>query len=300
MKKILITGANGLLGQSLVDIFQKKYTMIATGVEDRSMHPNQNVKYQILDISNFNQSKDLINKFAPDVIINAASFTQVDACENQRELCWQINVKGVENLANLCRRYDIHLIHYSTDYVFDGKKGPYSENDRPHPLGYYGKSKLASENVLRQIACPFTIARTCVIYGNAVQVKKNFYLWILENLQKKLPLKVVTDQYNNPTLAEDLALGTELVIQASLLGTLHLAGKEYLNRFDFAVSIAKFFDLDANLIHPIETAQLKQASPRPMYGGLKIDKAIEMLQYEPRTVNNTFSFLKWKMNRNDR
>lgn len=300
MKKILITGANGLLGQSLVDIFQKKYTMIATGVEDRSMHPNQNVKYQILDISNFNQSKDLINKFAPDVIINAASFTQVDACENQRELCWQINVKGVENLANLCRRYDIHLIHYSTDYVFDGKKGPYSENDRPHPLGYYGKSKLASENVLRQIACPFTIARTCVIYGNAIQVKKNFYLWVLENLQKKLPLKVVTDQYNNPTLAEDLALGTELVIQASLLGTLHLAGKEYLNRFDFAVSIAKFFDLDANLIQPIETAQLKQASPRPMYGGLKIDKAIEMLQYEPRTVKNTFSFLKWKMNRNDR
>ena len=300
MKKILITGANGLLGQALVDLFQKKYVMKATGVEERGIYPIEDVSYQTLDISNFNQCKDLVNQFAPDVIINAASFTQVDACEDQRELCWQINVKGVENLANLCRRYDIHLVHYSTDYVFDGKKGPYSENDRPHPLGYYGKSKLASENVLRQIACPFTIARTCVIYGIAVQAKKNFYLWVLESLRNKLTLKVVIDQFNNPTLAEDLALGTEQVIQSSLLGTLHLAGKEYLNRFDFAVSIAKFFNLDTNLIQPIETAQLKQSSQRPVYGGLKIDKAIDILQYEPRTVQNTFAFLKWKMERNGR
>jgi len=198
----------------------------------------------------------------------------------------------------LCRRYDIHLVHYSTDYVFDGKKGPYSENDRPYPLGYYGKSKLASENVLRQIACPFTIVRTCVIYGIAQQVKKNFYLWILESLKKNLPIKVVTDQFNNPTLAEDLAIGTEQTIQTSLLGTLNLAGKEYLNRFDFAVAIAKFFNLNSDLIQPVETVQLKQPSPRPVYGGLKIDKAIDEIQYGPRSLQDSFGFLNWKMERN--
>jgi len=300
MKKILITGANGLLGQALVDILKDKFVIAATGVEDLSAHDVAKVDYSSLDISNFTQCKDFINQFAPDVIVNAASYTQVDACEDQKELCWQINVKGVENLANLARRYDIHLLHYSTDYVFDGKNGPYAEDDRSHPLGYYGKSKLASENVLRQIACPFTIIRTCVIYGLGEQVKKNFYVWILESLKGNNTITVVTDQYKYPTLAEDLARGSEQVINHGYQGTLNLAGKQYLNRFDFALSVAKFFELDSNLIQPIKTARLKQASPRPEYGGLKIDKAVEVLDYEPRTVEESFIFLKWKMEKNER
>ena len=300
MKKILITGANGLLGQALVDILKDKFVITATGVEDLSAHVVPKVEYSSLDITNFTQCKDFINQFAPDIIVNAASYTQVDTCEDQKELCWQINVKGVENLANLARRYDIHLLHYSTDYIFDGKNGPYAEDDRSHPLGYYGKSKLASENVLRQIACPFTIVRTCVIYGLGSQVKKNFYVWILESLKGKNSITVVTDQYNNPTLAEDLARGSEQVINRGYQGTLNLAGKQYLNRFDFAIFVAKFFELDSNLIQPIETARLKQASPRPEYGGLKIDKAIKVLDYEPRSVEESFIFLKWKMGKNER
>lgn len=298
MKKILITGANGLLGQALIDVLKDKYVVTPTGVEDTSAHQLPEIEYTSLDITNFEQCKDYINQFAPDIIVNAASYTQVDACEDHKELCWQINVKGVENLANLARRYDIHLVHYSTDYVFDGKKGPYTEDDRSHPLGYYGKSKLASENVLRQIACPFTIVRTCVIYGLASQVKQNFYVWILESLKGKKSITVVTDQYNNPTLAEDLARGTEQVIQQSWVGTLHLAGKQYLNRFDFALSVAKFFELDTDMIQPIKTASLKQASPRPEYGGLKIDKAVKILDYEPRSIEESFIFLKWKMEKN--
>jgi dTDP-4-dehydrorhamnose reductase len=300
MKKILITGANGLLGQALVDILKDQYVILASGVEEESVHEVPKIKYTPLDISNLRQCRELINQFVPDVIVNAASFTQVDACEDQKELCWQVNVKGVENLANLARRYDVHLIHYSTDYIFDGKKGPYAEDDRSHPLGYYGKSKLASENVLRQIACPFTIVRTCVIYGLGSQVKKNFYVWILENLKGNKSITVVTDQYNNPTLAEDLARGSEQIIRRGYLGSLHLAGKQYLNRFDFAVSVAKFFELDSKLVQPIETVKLKQASPRPEYGGLKIDKAIENLSYEPRSIEESFIFLKWKMGKNGR
>jgi dTDP-4-dehydrorhamnose reductase len=299
MKKVLITGSNGLLGQALFQLFQKKFRILATGIEDNSQFRTNENDYQILDITDIEKCKDVINGFRPDVIVNAASFTHVDECENKKELCWQINVKAVENLANLARRHDIHLIHYSTDYVFNGKNGPYQETDRPHPLGYYGKSKLASENVLRQIGCPFSIIRTCVLYGTGLAVKKNFFLWVLENLQQGKTISVVIDQFNNPTLAEDLAIGSLLVIDKAAVGLFHLAGEEFLSRFDFAGLIAKIFELPADQITAIKTNQLKQSAPRPILGGLKIDLAKEKLGYHPRTVSEALQYLKQKIMNNE-
>ena len=295
MKKVLLTGSNGLLGQALEQLFQKRYQVLSTGIEDAAEVKTSENSYQILDITDLTKCKDVINEFKPDVIVNAASFTNVDECENKKEQCWQINVKAVENLANLARRHDIHLIQYSTDYVFDGANGPYQEADRPQPLGYYGKSKLASENVLRQIGCPFSIIRTCVLYGTGIAVKKNFFLWVLENLQKEKPISVVTDQFNNPTLAEDLATGSLLIIEKAAVGLYHLAGEEYLNRFEFASMIAKIFDLPADRIKAIKSSQLKQSAPRPLLGGLKIDQAKEKLGYHPRTVSESLSYLKRKI-----
>ena len=295
MKKILITGANGLLGQALIRLLQKKYQVLSTGIEDSAELKTAAGVYQILDISDLTNCKTIINNFKPDVIVNAASYTDVDECENKKDLCWQINVKAVENLANLARRHDIQLIHYSTDYVFDGKNGPYKEEDRPHPLGYYGKSKLASENVLRQIGCPFSILRTCVLYGTGFAVKKNFFLWVLENLQNEKSISVVTDQFNNPTLAEDLAAGSELVIKKAAVGLYHLGGKEYLNRFDFASTIAKIFDLNSALINPIKSAQLKQLAARPQLGGLEIGLAKENLAYNPKSLTESLLYLRRKI-----
>ncbi len=299
MKKVLITGANGLLGQALVNVFYKKYQIMTTGQEDQPIITAGDEPYAQLDITNPARSKKIINQFAPDVVMNAASYTHVDDCERNKEFCWQVNVKGVENLANLARRYDFHLIHYSTDYVFDGKQGPYGEEDRPVPLGYYGKSKLASENVLRQIGCHFTIVRTCVLYGTGKEVKKNFFLWVLESLMNDKKIKVVTDQYNNPTLVEDLALGSSSVVEQAALGLYNLAGKDYLNRFDFAAAIADTFNFNADLISPVKTAQLKQLAERPLYGGLKIDLARNKLGYNPRSINESLIFLNWKMKKND-
>jgi dTDP-4-dehydrorhamnose reductase len=299
MKKVLITGSNGLLGQALNQLFQKRFRVLSTGIEDIAVVKTSENGYQILDVIDFAKCKAVINEFKPDVIVNAASFTQVDECENKREQCWQVNVKAVENLANLARRHDIHLIHYSTDYVFNGKNGPYQEADRPQPLGYYGKSKLASENVLRQIGCPFSIIRTCVLYGTGMAVKKNFFLWILENLQKEKPISVVTDQFNNPTLAEDLATGSLLVIEKAAIGLYHLAGEEYLNRFDFASKIAQIFDLPADRIKAIKSSQLKQSSPRPLLGGLKIDLAREKLGYHPQSLRESLNYLKRKISNNE-
>ncbi len=295
MNKLLITGVNGLLGQALIHTLQKKYKILATSVEEQPVLPRRNWEYQRLDITSVSACKKIINDFAPDAILNAASYTHVDDCEKRKELCWQINVKGVENLANLARRYDIHLLHYSTDYVFDGRKGPYSESDRPSAVGYYGKSKLASENVLHQIGCPYSILRTCVLYGTGKNVKKNFFLWVWENLQAGLQMNIVVDQFNNPTLAEDLALGSAKIIDQGVVGIYHMAGEEYMNRLDFATSIAGFFEFDTQLIKPVETRQLKQLAPRPLRGGLKIDLAKEKIGYQPRSVRETFDYLKWKI-----
>jgi dTDP-4-dehydrorhamnose reductase len=297
MKKVIITGANGLLGQALILFFREKYEILGTGLENRSFLPEDGWLYQKLDITNSQKCKDAIKEFSPEVIINAASFTDVDGCEKDKELCWQVNVKGVENLAKISRGLDIHLIHYSTDYVFDGKEGPYDETARPNPVGYYGKSKLASENVLQQIGCPFTIIRTCVLYGTGVEVKRNFFLWVMENLQNEKKIRVVTDQFNNPTLAEDLATGSQLVIEQAALGKFHLAGRDYLSRYDFALKICGIFNKTEELVVPIKSKELGQAAPRPSRGGLKIDLAQKKLYYMPRSVEESLIFLRWKLHK---
>ncbi|HFE64330.1 MAG TPA: dTDP-4-dehydrorhamnose reductase [Caldithrix sp.] len=300
MSKVFITGANGLLGQALVETLKDVSVVVASGVEAEHFCPVDGVEYLQLDITRAANCNDVVKNLRPDFIINSASFTHVDACEEQRELCWNINVKGVENLARVARKIGTHLIHYSTDYVFNGTDGPYSEGDYCEPVGYYGRSKLASENVIRQIGCAGTIVRTCVLYGTGKRVKQNFFLWVLNNLQAGNKITVVTDQFNNPTLVEDLAVGTQKILETSWKGTIHLAGADYLNRYDFARAIASVFALPEDLIVPITSDRLAQKAPRPPRGGLKIDLAKEILDFDPKTVNEALTYLKWKLNRNER
>ncbi len=294
-KKILITGANGLLGQKLVSALHKDFQILATGRQPRLLLEDLRVPYRVLDIIDFQQCKKIVIPFKPDIIINSAAFTHVDACEDQREACWRTNVKGVENLASCARKNMAQLIQVSTDYIFEGTDGPYPEDAKPHPLGYYGKSKLASENAVRMIGIPFAIVRTNVLYGVGTGVKTNFFLWVYQNLKDSKEIRVVTDQYNNPTLAEDLAEGIRLIISQSQYGVFHLAGIDYLNRFDFAMKIAEIFGFSRELIHPITTDQLKQKAPRPMRGGLSIELAKRTLGFQPRHVEEALEFLKHQL-----
>lgn len=292
MKTILIAGTNGLLGQKLFQIFNEKFQIIATGMEDR-FYPNpNNGKYRQFDITDATQCKELFSELKPEVVINAASVTNVDACETEKEECWNVNVKGLENLAKAAKRNMTKLIHVSTDYVFDGEDGPYSEEDRPNPLGYYGKSKLASENVCRMVGIPFAIIRTSVLYGLGVDVKSNFFLWLNDSLKQHKEVNIVTDQFNTPTLVDDLASGILQLIEKSAYGLFNLSGREYVNRYDFAASLADVFGYDKSLIHPITTDQLKQNAERPMKGGLKIDKAVDEIDYQPRSLVDSFEYLK--------
>ncbi|MBU1298354.1 MAG: dTDP-4-dehydrorhamnose reductase [Bacteroidetes bacterium] len=276
MKRVLITGSNGLLGQKITELFSrsKKYEILNTSVEDKPFLPNvDNFHYRQLDITSRSSVLKLIDDILPEVIINTAAVTNVDLCETERALAWRINVKGVENLVYAAKMIGAKIIHFSTDYVFDGKNGPYHESDRPNPLSYYGRTKLASENLLLTSGIPHTIVRTMVLYGVANQVKNNFALWLVDNLGEGKQVRVVGDQICNPTLVDDLAYAVLKIVEFNRDGLYHIAGNDLVSRYDFAVELAKKFKFDKKLIIPIKTSILKQPAPRPMKSGFIILKA---------------------------
>ena len=167
MKKILITGSNGLLGQKLVLLLSKMpdIELIATARGENRLAITEGYIYQKMDITNAEEVAEIVGKNKPDVIIHTAAMTNVDQCETEKELCWQMNVNAVEYLVNACKTIDCLLVHLSTDFIFDGKKGPYDENASPNPISYYGESKLAAEQLILASNIRWAIARTVLVYG---------------------------------------------------------------------------------------------------------------------------------------
>ncbi len=272
-KKVLITGANGLLGQQLIKIFRHDYEVHALGLQAGPRLPDGNFQYHHGDITDRQKLRDLVQALVPNFIMNAAAFTDVDGSETQRELCWKVNVTGVENLVYAAQKVHARLVHVSTDYVFDGKNGPYREEDRPNPLGFYARSKLAGENVLINSEANCAIARTMVLYGAGYEIRPNFVTWLIEQLRNSKSVRIVDDQFGNPTLASELARALRTLAESGRNGIYHLSSSEVIDRYHFAVKIAEVFGLDASLIQPIKTGDLKQASPRPLRSGFDISKA---------------------------
>ena len=296
-KRILIVGSNGMLGQRLVNYFsrRKDVELLLSSVEPDSFF--EDYEYKQLDITNKKNVKEVMLSFYPDLVINVAAFTNVDKCETEKELAWKINVHGVENLAKYSVGSHAHLIHISTDYVFDGKNGPYTEKDLPNPISYYGRSKLAGENVIRRFNIPFTIIRTNVLFGPAKYGRPDFVKWVVQSLSDNRKIKIVTDQINNPTYLDDLVFGITQVGDLKKTGLYNIAGNELLSRFKFTKRIADFFDLDFSLVEPIVTSDLNQPAPRPLKSGLINLKAETELNYKPHSLHECFSLMKkeWKM-----
>ncbi|HPR88977.1 MAG TPA: NAD(P)-dependent oxidoreductase [bacterium] len=277
--RILITGCNGLLGQRLIHLAPAGSEILGVDLAPAAVAlPAEH--YRQLDLGERRAVLECIGAFAPDWILNAAAFTNVNRAELERELCWRANVIGVENLAIACRKHHSRLVHVSTDYIFDGQHGPYREEDQPNPIGYYGKSKLAAENILRGSEIPFAVARTMVLYGHAPQIKPDFISWLIDALRQGRPVRIVTDQFGNTTLADELALGLWQITARSAQGFYHIAGREIIDRYSFALKAAAVFDLDAQLITPITTPELHQEAPRPMRSGLIVEKAVRELGLE--------------------
>lgn len=294
--RILIIGSNGMLGQRLVEFFMNsaQVELLCTSAEPESFIPN--IAYKSLDITQKTKVREVILDFFPDFVINAAAYTNVDKAEIERELAWKINVNGVENLALYSWTIDAHLIHISTDYIFDGLNGPYREVDKPCPLGYYGRTKLASENSVKISGVRSTIIRTNVLYGPAKCGRPDFVKWVVNSLKSGNEIKIVTDQINNPTYVDDIVAAINKIIEFKKEGIFNIAGKELLNRFEFTNKIADFFNLNKNLIKPIITQELNQPAPRPLKSGLIILKAETELNYKPRSIEETLQLMRKDLN----
>lgn len=275
MKRILICGANGLLGQrlSLMLSVQTNYEVLNTSIERCFVFDNMLLDYNQLDITNRSDVKSLVSSFHPDVIINSAAATDVDWCETNREAAWKINVTAVEHLVEATRKVGAKLIHISSDYIFDGTNGPYDEEAKPNPLGYYGKTKLASENVIKTGEIKYVILRTNVLYGNGINVKQNFPLWVINNLKNAKQISVVTDQIGNPTYVGDLAMSVIKSFESEHEGVFNIGGSKHLSRYEFAIQVAEIFNFDKSQIKSIKTSELGQKAPRPLISGLITLKA---------------------------
>ena len=294
MKRVLICGSNGLFGQRLALTLghETEYEVLNTSHHRLFVLDRHLFDYTQLDITNKGDVKSLVTSFRPDIIVNAAAMTNVDACETQRELAWKVNVVGVENLVEVARRIDSLLIHISTDYVFDGKNGPYKETDRVNPVNYYGKTKLAGENVILAGGISSAILRTIVVYGTGINVKNNFALWVINSLREGKNIRCVDDQIGNPTHVNDLAAGVVRVIEQERPGLFHIGGAEAVSRNEFALKAAEVFGLNASLIQKAKSSDLHQAALRPMVTSLATAKAEKDLDFHPMTPVQGLELLK--------
>lgn len=286
MKRILITGSNGLLGQKLVLLLSKipDIELIATARGENRLAVNEDYIYEPMDITNSVEVAEIVGKYKPNVIIHTAAMTNVDQCETEKELCWQMNVNAVEYLVNACKPIDCLLIHLSTDFIFDGEKGPYDENASPNPISYYGESKLEAEQIILASNIRWAIARTVLVYGIVDDMSRtNIILWVKKSLEDGKKINVVTDQFRTPTLAEDLAMGCWQIADNEATGIFNISGKDFLTPYEMAIKTADFFGLDKSLINQADSSTFSQPAKRPPRTGFIIDKATALLGYKPHS-----------------
>ena len=278
--KILITGAFGQLGHSLQSVLSKKsnYELICTG---RKVKKGQ--EGIPLDIRNQVALKELINTTAPDILINLAAMTNVDACELNPKLAGEINVAGLEHI---CDSFKGKIIHLSTDYVFDGTSGPYKEDDPLNPISIYGKTKLASEHILLEKDIKNLVIRGNVLYDYSPHTSASFLNWVVSSLKGNQEIKVVEDQFNNPTWTRSMSDIIKLSIENDLEGIIHWGDSVHISRFEFAKLIAKKFSLNESLIKPVLTSELNQPARRPLQSGLSTEKLVNMLDIIPPSIDD--------------
>lgn len=286
-KKILITGSNGLLGQKLVSLLTEKneFDFVATARGENRILSVKGVKYRTMDITVESDVQKVLSEEKPNVVIHTAAMTNVDQCEDEKELCDKLNVDAVSYLSKACEQIDAHLIHLSTDFIFDGEDGPYDEESvAPKPVSYYGESKLKAEQVLFESNCKWSIARTVLVYGITEGMSRsNIILWVKSNVESGKEINVVTDQFRSPTLAEDLAMGCYLIAKKEATGIFNISGEEVLTPYEMAIQTADFFKLDKSLIKKTDGSKFQQRAKRPPKTGFIITKAKEQLGYQPHT-----------------
>ena len=286
MKKILVTGSNGLLGQKLTDKLcsDNRFELIASSKGENRNILKGEYYYEDLDITDEDRISEVFEKHKPDIIIHTAAITNVDTCHQETELCREVNVDAVESLVEAANRFNCHFIHLSTDFIFDGENGPYTETDLPNPLSIYGQSKLDAEQLVMGTAKRWAILRTVLVYGAAKNMSRsNIVLWAKDSLSKGQPINVVNDQFRTPTLADDLADACILVAMAEVNGIYHISGEDMMSIADIVYAVARHWNLETSTINPVSSDTLNQEAKRPKRTGFIIDKAKTNLGYKPHS-----------------
>lgn len=287
--KILITGSNGLLGQKIVrQLLKRKIPFLATSTGENRDTNCPDEFYQTMDIADSEQVNDVVGKYLPTHIIHTAAMTNVDACELDETSCRNINVVGTNNVMNAAIQQNAHFQFLSTDFVFDGKKGNYSEDDAVGPLSIYAQSKVDAELLVMGNCSDYSIVRTIIVYGTGNNLSRgNLFLWAKDALPKGEQMNVVDDQFRAPTWADDLAWGCIRICELNEKGIYHLSGPETFSIFEIVEKIAKFYDFPTNGLNKIASSTLNQPAQRPPKTGFNLTKAKTKLNYQPKSIEET-------------
>ncbi len=284
--KVLVTGANGLIGQHLIRqlVEEGKFTIHATGkgISRLPYGTGNGVTYHAVDLTDFKKAQALVEKISPHIIIHTAAMSQPNDCAADKTACWKTNVGATRVLVKGAQKAKSYFIYVSTDFVFDGTEGPYDEHASPNPINDYGESKLLAEEIVEMSGLHWAIVRTVLVYGDKVPGgRANFVLWVKEKLEADEAIKVVNDQQRTPTFVEDVAKGIVLIVMKHAKGIYHISGKDMCTPYQLAIMIAQFMNKDTALITPVTAATFKEPAKRPLKTGFIITKAVKELGYVP-------------------
>lgn len=265
MEKIIITGANGLLGSEIWKVLVNKYKLFAAGKTKPEFVPEN--QWKELNILDYQEVYNTITKINPECVIHTAGISDPDECEKNPDLAYKFNTLATKNLVIATQRFDALFVYISTDYVFSGEKNsPYNEHDSPHPISVYGNTKLWGEEIVKDFLQRYFIIRTCMLFGSR---RENFVTKTIKNLLQNKPVYAATDMVNNPTSAKDLANALAFLIPKPIYGTFHLTNDEYVSRFELVRFISDIVGTNNNNIIKTEQRKMDLISPRPKFSSLE-------------------------------
>jgi len=289
-KRVLIVGASGFLGRTLCEIPNEDLERVPAVRSIRPPYTDQTA--QLLDITSDDQVASVVGRTEPAWVINTAALTSVDGCEREPEEAYRLHVEATERLARACEAADSGLISISTNYVFEGEDGPYSESDLPRPLNVYGRTKLEGEASTLEGCSSGIVVRTAVLYGYRAGCRPNFVTWAAGSLANGTAIRVVSDEWANPTPVNELAGFLLSLCNSDYRGVVHFAGLEYLTRYEMVAQVCDCFGLDRKLVAPITSAELGQPARRPLRAGLKVDLAGRIVPDERRSFRENLEAIR--------
>lgn len=286
--KLLVLGGSGLVGSTVINYAKNDYDIIFSYNNNKINIPNTQ-SFQI-DLLDNNEIETIIQNYDPDIVLHTIAHSSVDLCETNHEIADKLHVDATQKIVNVCKKIDSKLIFLSTDAVFEGQLNKqYNENDFVNPVNYYGKTKLKAEKIVLNASPNNVVLRTSVIYG--WHKKSRFSNWIIETLKEKRSVDPYIDQYNTPTLVDDLTKSILKIIKMNISGLYHATGKTCMNRFEFASLIADIFNFDKNLISPVTSLEKKQLAPRPKHSCLDSSLLEKTINFRFNELSSGIQFI---------